>query len=434
MEDIPPNMPIDAYGVYEPDGMCIWMNEDLQGNIVSRNTGVLSHEFTHYMHSISTFHAISDLLDLIFFVHASIQRLEEQEQEVRLPLKTWAKEPSSPDFVKDFVNGVRNRRDRILRSLGRHADNGPPNAVPAGLLYKKNNTYFIRVTNTLGIPVQRLALMEGAATAKKCEALGNPNDLIQKRNAGLWHYVAAYEACRSANKHIDPLSTAKYLCDVALCADDPGRIFAMGIMRLSKLGGKGSLDQFEDDVSNLYNSACRQSIDIQKENLERALATLPDYEFNGQESWATVSLNNAFMAVAKRQNSPLSLIKPAYLGKELLNLATEIGSPVILTNDMRLTMLCRVNSPFSLYGTLAVRTLSYLCKWVVEAETTPLVCPYAGCPECPPTRRGEHCKNDARKVISLPDELPWCALYYSAQQLRLGEIIGEDLKRRDFGS
>ena len=63
-------MPMNAYGVYEPDGMSIWINEDIQGAVATTKNGVIGHEFMHYIHSISTVYGIDDLLTLLFQVHA----------------------------------------------------------------------------------------------------------------------------------------------------------------------------------------------------------------------------------------------------------------------------------------------------------------------------------------------------------------------------
>lgn len=428
MEDLPPNMPSGAYGVYELEGLCIWVNEEAQANIVLKNTGVISHEYTHYMQSISTFHALDDLLTLLFFVHAGIQRLEDCQGTVQLPLRKWASDIDCPSFVKGFVKGLADRAAWIRESLGQDIDFSPPPHVESGLVYERDSGYFIRLSDTVGVPVQRLALMEGAAAVKKCEALGNLEDIQNKKLNGLWHYVAAYEACRSANERLNPLETTKCLTDVALCSPHPGRVFFQGIQHLRDLGNTGDVYSLEKRLGDLYDAECREYIERQGIKLLHAFEALPpSHKVPEEKSWCAVVLKKALNAIAKRQAAPLSLIKPIYLGKELYALATQIGSPVVITNDMRLTSLCSPESLQVLQAKNAVRTLTCLCQWIIEDAGSSLPCPYAGCPGCPEERRGRNCKDDARKVIDLPDEVPWCTLYYSAKELRIVDIIRANL-------
>jgi hypothetical protein len=302
---------------------------------------VLSHEFTHYVHSISTFHGVDDLQSLIFHVHAGIQRLEELARLARLPLRKWADERDGPEFVKSFVNGTLARQVKIHRSMGWNIDQSPPNSLPDGSIYKHGETHFIRMTATAGVPIQRLALMRGAAVIKKCEAVRDTDDLERKKDGGLWH---------------------------------------------------------------------------------KALELTPaNHKMKNQESWGFVALQSALKAVEKRQKSPLSLIGPVYLGEDLLALANEIGSPVVLTS------LAARESPGTYNPVNVVRTISDLCAWLIYGDSA-FKCPYAGCPGCPDERAGPNCRTDARKVIALPDDVPWCGLFFSAKQLRV------DLVRLDLAS
>jgi hypothetical protein len=106
----------------------------------------------------------------------------------------------------------------------------------------------------------------------------------------------------------------------------------------------------------------------------------------------------------------------------LHNLANEIGSPVVLTNDMRLTGLAEREDPNAYNALNAVRTVSAICRWLIEG-TSALTCPYAGCPGCPEERVSESCRSDARKVVALSDNVPWCTMFFSAKQLRVVELM-----------
>jgi hypothetical protein len=126
MDDIPWNMPTDAYGAFEPEGFCIWINEERQGDLARKNTGVLSHEFTHYVHSLSTFHAVDDLLTLLGGVHAGMQQLEDLLIPISLPLTSWSSEASCPPSVQTYVDYVAHREQAIQKSLGLDLDLTPP--------------------------------------------------------------------------------------------------------------------------------------------------------------------------------------------------------------------------------------------------------------------------------------------------------------------
>lgn len=424
MEDIPPGMPFGAYGAYEPNGMCIWLNEEKQSDISAKRTGVLPHEFTHYVHSISTWYAIEELLYLLGHIHPGIQRLEEIAEPIRLPLLTWVEDSACPQPIKDFVRIIRKVEPILENSYGWKLDNYVDNAIQPVSLYRRNGEHYLSVSAGVGVPIKRLALMEGAAVMKKCEAMGSPDDLIMKRNGRMWVYIAAFEACASASLELDPFEVTQYVCDVSLCSQDMGQVFAKAIeiVRQSK-----ELSEFKEKMENLYDSDCRAEMDKRLQQLELALSLIPeDHKTKELKSWATVTLENAISAVRLRQRAPLSLIEPYYFGEPLNVLAIKIGSPVIITNDMRLTSLS--DGPWnSIPGRNSTRTISHLCNWVIEDGSRPIECPYSGCPGCPPERVSSFCKTDARKVLALSDNLPFCCLCFSARQLRLKNIVVESL-------
>jgi hypothetical protein len=207
-----------AYDVFELEGFCIWVNADRQDGL-GDHVGVISHEFTHYVQSLSTLHCIDDLLSLLFSIHAGIQRLEDLQKPPALPLIAEAASPQISPFVREFLARVDIRTRRIHDSLGGQLDPNPPAALPVGGLYTNDGALQIKATATSGAPVARLAMMEGAALAKKCEAAGNDDDLKAKmRSPSLAHYFAVHHACLKANPHIDALSASAALCDIALCA------------------------------------------------------------------------------------------------------------------------------------------------------------------------------------------------------------------------
>jgi hypothetical protein len=264
--------------------------------------------------------------------------------------------------------------------------------------------------------------MEGAALAKKCQALSNDSDLkAKKRHPQFSHYFAAHDACARAHPRIDPLAASLLLCDLSLCTPRPSTVFEHGIMILHSLPPSAMIDEFEARLSLLYDQECRGPMAIQLGKLEQARAALPADHRSTDLSWAGMVLRNAVAAVHLRQASPFSLIKPIYLGQDLFDLAQIIGSPVILTNDMRLTSLSPTTENQA-HARNVVRTLSYLCRWLLE-ENEPLRCPYAGCPGCPEERRGPHCRTNAALALRVPDDKPWCALLFSAHQLRVADIL-----------
>jgi len=429
MEDLPSNMPQGAYGLYEPEGFSIWINQQYQSELSVKNTGVLSHEFTHYVHSLSTIHSIDDLISLLFFVHAGIQRLEELSVPVSLPLSRWSAVNDCPPEIKNYVEGMDARRFRIKESLGLRLDPAPPATEQNGCLYSNGGKLFIKTSSVTGVPVARLALMEGAALAKKCEALGNDSDLkAKKNNPALSHYYAVHDCCSLTNPWIDPLSASALLCDISLCSLYPSQVFKSGIEILSELPASATLNDFEISLMQLYDQECRRWMNSRLAALEQARDLLPEnHRSEENPSWAHLLLLNAISAVRLRQEYPFSLIKPVYLGWELFELAKVVGSPVILTNDMRLTSLAVTSNEVSLARD-AVRTLSYICRWLLE-DVGPLQCPYAGCPGCPKDRVGEHCFTNASLALIPSDDKPWCALLSSAHQLRVAHLLRREVIR-----
>ena len=431
MEDVPPNMPFNAYGAFEPYGMCVWVNQDNQSEWTLPTVSVLSHEFTHYVHAVSTWHAIDDLITLLYQLHAGIQRLEELSVPIQLPLRRWAQEATVPDFVREFVAAVSARNQRISDSMGSQLDSAPPVGASDGETYVHSGHLHIRTTANAGVPVLRLALLEGAALAKKCETVGNSDDLIsKKKRAGLSHYFALHDACGHANPYLDPLTASQFLCDMALCSPKPADAVLSGLGALGRLPAAAGIDDFKDSLLGLYDSHCSGPMTHLQNQLEQALSVLPKEDDPSLNvSWGRVALENSLAAVEKRQRMPLSLIEPQYLGAGLHVLAKEIGSPVVITNDMRLTGLAEAPLP-RLIGRNSLRTIRHLSSWLFSSEPGRLECPYAGCPGCPDGRRGEDCITDARRVIAIPDSEPWCALHYSAHQLRIVPVVRADVEAR----
>jgi hypothetical protein len=115
------------------------------------------------------------------------------------------------------------------------------------------------------------------------------------------------------------------------------------------------------------------------------------------------------------------LIKPPYFGQPLADLAAAIGSPVIITNDMRLTYLT-TSSDGTVRARNSMRMLSHICQWIIRGPG-PLRCPYAGCPACPEARRGAHCATNAALALLPGDDTPWCALLFAAHQLRVAPLL-----------
>jgi len=421
MDDVPASLKANAYGAYEPEGMCIWINKEKQSSILTgKDDGVVAHEFAHYIHSFSTWHGVADLLSLIGQVHAGIQRLEDQSKPIILPLAKWANQTDCPQFICQFVGSVKKRERAINDSYGIVLDKTPHSHSVPGMIYQKDGGFFIKMTSSVGVPVKRRALMEGPAVLKKCEVLQNSDDLKAKQSGHAWLYVAAHKACETANALLDPMQTTKYLCDISLCAQDMGQAFTHGIRLLEQ---SDRMDEFLRGLIDLYDSDCRPGMDSRQEQVDGYLkAIAPDHTEGESKSWAVLALENAMAAIKQRQLSPLSLIEPVYIGDALHQLAREVGSPVIITNDMRLTSLIDAGLPIR-QARNSTRTISYLCNWIINDRGKPLTCPYAGCPDCPSERTSMACKTDARKVLALPGNLPECCLSFSARQLRVVEIL-----------
>lgn len=430
MEDVPWNMPSNAYGIFELEGLCIWVNQDDQADLATVNTGVVSHEFTHYVHSLSTARSIDDLLSLLFVVHAGIQQLESLTVSVSLPLRSWSSEGTCPDAIKKYVQDVNLRKQGIRESFGVRLDTTPPASLLNGDLYIKDDMTFIKTTATTGAPVARRALMEGAALAKKCEALGDESDLNAKQsNSDCSHYFAAHAACTRANPRIHPLFTSAFLCDVSLCASDAATAFRRGLAELKALPEDATIVDYETRLTVVYDDMCRDHMHEKLQELTDAYAALPTgHRVEHKPSWAALMLRNSRASVELRQNDPLALIKPTYLDEELLQLAKLIGSPVVITNDMKLASLTATPKGVN-QARSAVRTLSQICKWLLQDEG-PLKCPYAGCPGCPEIRRGSHCTTDATIALTPPDSEPWCALLYSAHQLGVAPLLRREADKR----
>jgi hypothetical protein len=336
-----------------------------------------------------------------------------------------------PDFVREFVAAVSARNQRISDSMGSQLDSAPPVGASDGETYVRSGHLYIRTTANAGVPVLGLALLEGAALAKKCETVGNADDLIsKKKNARLSHYFALHDACARANPHLDPLTASQFLCDMALCSPKPADAVLSGLDALGRLPLAAGIDDFKHSLLGLYDSHCRGPMIRRRNQLEQALSVLPkDDDPSLNVSWGRVALENSLAAVEKRQRMPLSLIEPQYFGAGLHVLAKEIGSPVVITNDMRLTALAEAPLP-RLIGRNSLRTITHLSSWLLSSEAGRLECPYAGCPGCPDGRRGEDCFTDARRVIAIPDSEPWCALHYSAHQLRIVPVVRADVEAR----
>jgi hypothetical protein len=207
-----------------------------------------------------------------------------------------------------------------------------------------------------------------------------------------------------------------------LCSQNMGQVFATAIGLVQRCD---SLTDLKEKLTDLYDSECRAGMEKQQNQLEFALRLLlGNHKKEDFKSWAVVALENAASSIRRRQRSPLSLIEPVYLGESLHELACEVGSPIVITNDMRITSLSAEQWTIMKNAT---RTISCLCDWIIEDGKGSFVCPYAGCPGCPPQRASTLCKTDARKVLTLPDDVPWCCLYFSAKQLRVVDVMTESL-------
>jgi len=422
MEDIPPNMPSSAYGAFEPDGMCIWVNLEDQASLPTTQIGVVAHEYSHYVHAISSLHGVDDIVSLLFGVHAGIQRLEDWAEDVEIPLSEWCDKPDCPPKVSEYVRLVKSRDAAIRVSYRSDLDPHPLEPQDDAGWYRKADSHYIRMDSDspVGVPICRLTLMEGMAVAKKCEAVGNTDDIASKTAGRHWHYVVAYEACKRTNPQVDPIVASKYLCDLALCSPDPGEAFVSGLKILRDLGSSSTERDVEEGMIALYDEVSRSHMQERRQRLHLMHQQLPEDRFESP-AWDSVTLKNSLRSLEKRDSDPLSLARPIFIGMELFGLATEIGSPVVITNDMRLTFLYKEDSVDVQQAVNSVRTLSALCQWILKGGT--LVCPYAGCPGCPPERAGEQCRTDARLVIAGSEALPWCNLFWSAKQLRITEFI-----------
>jgi hypothetical protein len=423
LEDVPWNMRRDAYGAFELEGMCIWVNKDRQGDWDKNSAAVLAHEFTHYVHSLSTFHSVFDLVDLMFLVQAGIQRLEELDSPPAFPLHEWSTRLTCPEGVKDYVSLVKKRSDRIRASRQMDLDRTPPKETGVSATYRRDNKLFIKTSASTGTPVGRHTLMEGAALAKKAEVLEDDSDLqAKKRNPEMAHYFAVHDACAAANPKLNSLITSALLCDICLCARQPTKPFELGLRALAALPTSATLDDFVAVLVALYERECRQSMSLALAMLEQHYAMVPDnHRSEENPSWGELTLRNAINAVRLRQKAPLSLIRPLYTGDSLLHLTSLIGSPVIITNDMRLSSLVQTSEGTSRARKL-IRAISYICRWLLYSHG-PLRCPYAGCPGCPEERRGAHCATNAKIALLPPDDIPWCALLSAAHQLRVAHFL-----------
>lgn len=428
MEDVPPQMPQNAYGAFEPEGMCIWINSS-QGELPS-HIGVISHEFAHYIQTISTLDGISNLLTLMFGIHSRIQRLEDLDTKIRLPIRSWTNESDCPSFVQRFMDFVEKRQNKMYSSYACHIDPHPPASNEALPIYHKGNFWYIVVPEgkspVAGVPIGRLTLMEGMAVAAKCQTLGNHQDIEEKIANQHWHYIAPHVACRAVTPNIDTLLATKYLCDISLCSPGPGRTFIKGLRALDKFSNSASILNLERLLTQLYDQDCRSAMLKKFDELQRVFDILPPNHVEGNPSWTYITLRNALYAFQERNISPTSLAAPAYKGIELYELAKKIGSPVILTNDMRLSLLYPEESMAIHQAIFCVRAISVLCNWIMEGGQ--LICPYAGCPGCPPERISSYCRTDARKVIVHPDDANWCLLSFAARQLRIAEIVRTNIQ------
>ncbi|MFT3768461.1 MAG: hypothetical protein QM820_23685 [Minicystis sp.] len=422
---LPPYKPANAAGTFEPDGLCIWLNESNQSAIPGR-VDVLAHEYTHYLQTISTLYGTSDLLSLIGEIHASIQRLEELGMDIQLPLRKWAKAADCPPLVKGIVATAEQRIKRRAASHAVISDILRQDVASTHSLFYRDGQWYTPVHPPNRVPVEvaitPIVLLEGMAIAVESQVRGSIDSIEEMYRAGDWKYVATYEACRSAHASVDPLFSSKLLCDTALCSPNPAATFAEGVSRLRSLPPNATTDDMISLARTLFSQHCEADMTAISGQLQKAIDILPEDHKSGP-SWAFVALRSALTAVRMRQGDSTQLARAVNLS--ISEIATQVGSPVVLTNDRRLTLLYEEPLKAVHLAIFSVRSISMLCRLIVFGGRA--ACPYAGCPGCPSERAGAACDTDVRRVIALGDQLPWCALYAAAAQLRVRYILTRSL-------
>jgi hypothetical protein len=407
--------------------MCILINCDARSDL-SQHAATVAHEYAHYVQTISTIPGTSGLFLLIGTIHAGIQRIESIDARTLIPLVKWAKDPGCPPFVRDLVSFGEKRRRVFGQMAERDLDRYPPKINDTLPVYEKipgnPSSWHIAVPDgrkSIGVKIGRIALMEGMAVAAKSQVLDSLDDIDRKLSAKQWHYVAAYTACRAAYPKGNAVAATKVLCDISLCSPNRGETFVKGL-RLLKERSPSSSSDLEAAALDLFEQDCRTAISRCQGNVRCLLADLPAGHNAENPSWAYTTWKNVLSALDQRLDLPLSLAAPVYSKLNLYALAERVGSPVILTNDMHLTLLYDEPSGLVRHAIFSVRLISYLCQWILF-EGGPMSCPYAGCPVCPPQRASRHCGTDARIVVSLSKAVPDCALSFAAKNLRMTDLI-----------
>jgi len=426
LRDVPPGMNPNAYGGYELDGVCIWINATQDQ--FHEHVPVLSHEYAHYVQAVSTYFGVGDLLHITSELHAGIQYLEDLGIPVHVPLRDWVAAGTAPESVRKTVAAVDRVRQRRQWENSTYTDPAPATAQVGGLpAYQKSGEIHLVATgahgNRVGVPIRRLVLAEGMAVAAKALTLGSLEDLEAKTHAGAWHYIAAYQACRSAAPgwpEDSVLLATKCTCDLALCSRTPGSTFTRALRALRDLSSPASSDELARALTPVYDSDCRRDMHDITATLDQVISQTPDSHKGPQPSWSHLMHVSAKGALQCRDRDPLCLAVPTYAGEHLCTLVASIGHPVIITNDMRITVLCAEPPPGVQQARNLVRILSALSRWVVEGGT--LACPYAGCPGCPAESRGPHCSTDPRSVIRPPNE-KMCYFSAAAHQLFITRFL-----------
>jgi hypothetical protein len=304
----------------------------------------------------------------------------------------------------------------------------PPSAGGAAIFVRGGRNYIILHPSTdesIAIELTPIVLLEGMAVAAKAETLGDLSDIEEKYRGKHWQYVAAYDACRVAAPHVDPIVASKLLCDVALCSPDPSTTFVRGLVALSELPPNAARADIVSIASVLFANDCQTAMTALLAQVEQAFSLIPDDHRGPPESWAYITLRNVLAAVRLRLDNPTLIATCVYHSGPLNELADMIGTPVLLTNDGRLTLLSNERSPSIHQAIFMVRTLTQLCNWIVFGG--PTFCLYAGCPGCPPERVSKDCYEDVRQVIALGPDVPWCLLYSAASQLRIRDLLTRSL-------
>lgn len=356
--------------------------------------GTLVHEMTHFFQATTTVLGQGVVLNWLGFLGEAAASFSDGLA-IRLPLADFGfSRPKQQAFVKawaKYIGEVSIFVGAALPPLDQHklgqavafdfvehefvySSDGLKTGTPAMVLPTSSGAL-------LGVPLLGDVFLEGQAQAVQWLSDGSPASLQERLatrpvNAPAsgerfdGYYTAVVRFVHTQLPGWDPLPTTILLCDLALCAQHPGRAFVAAYEILKKQRPPSGWSDFERLRKNF--SLCSHW----REGREFVLDKLADWEKDvGLHADLAVLVARLRAAWKARDANPVAFMGERYDGKWLIETAKLVGSPPVflqgrdtairLIDDEPFERACFfVRGTYDLLEALVVRGLTGECPFL----------------------------------------------------------------------